>query len=199
MKKAGIIFLCGLVVFALGCKKRPAEPVSVPPSAVGPGENQPQDNKPQVNGESTPAVKKPVTRTAAHLEWMTDFEAAKKKAAAEGKDLLINFTGSDWCPACVRLEKEVFGQNIFIYEAQKHFVFMMADFPRSKAQSEELKSQNERLSRRYRVDSFPTIILADATGKPYAQTSYLDGGPLVYLRHLARLRMQRSAGEINSR
>ena len=34
---------------------------------------------------------------AAGDEWMTDFEAAKKKAAAENKSLLVDFTGSDWC------------------------------------------------------------------------------------------------------
>ena len=29
--------------------------------------------------------------------WITDYEAAKKQAAKEGKDILMDFTGSDWC------------------------------------------------------------------------------------------------------
>src|SRR5688572_31835841 len=41
-------------------------------------------------------------------DWLTDIEAAKKKAAAENKPILALFTGSDWCPACIKWEKEVF-------------------------------------------------------------------------------------------
>ena len=44
---------------------------------------------------------------------MTDYAAAKIKAAAEQKPLLLEFTGSDWCPPCMRLNKEVFSQKVF--------------------------------------------------------------------------------------
>ena len=40
--------------------------------------------------------------------WMTDFEAAKVKAKAENKPMLLSFTGSDWCPPCMALKKNVF-------------------------------------------------------------------------------------------
>jgi len=40
--------------------------------------------------------------------WLTDLDAAKKQAAAEKKDILIDFTGSDWCGWCIKLDKEVF-------------------------------------------------------------------------------------------
>jgi hypothetical protein len=33
---------------------------------------------------------------AADEGWTTDFAAAQARAAAEGKDLLLDFTGSDW-------------------------------------------------------------------------------------------------------
>jgi thioredoxin-related protein len=122
---------------------------------------------------------------------MTDFEAAKKKAAAEGKDLLLDFTGSDWCPGCIQLEKEVLGQKLFIYEAQKHFVFVMVDFPKKKKLSPSLEQQNERLAQRFGVEVFPTVLLADATGKPYAEAVYQGGGPLPFLQQLAQLQMKK--------
>ena len=38
------------------------------------------------------------TLSAAEL-WTEDFAAAKAQAKKEGKDLLLDFTGSDWCGA----------------------------------------------------------------------------------------------------
>ena len=40
--------------------------------------------------------------------WLTDYSAARAKAEVEGKPLMINFTGSNWCSGCVRLNKEIF-------------------------------------------------------------------------------------------
>ena len=45
--------------------------------------------------------------------WSSDFAAAKKEAAASNKDLLVDFTGSDWCGWCIKLDKEVFSQEPF--------------------------------------------------------------------------------------
>ena len=56
--------------------------------------------------------------------WMTDFEAAKEKAKKEGKDLLIDFTGSDWCGWCIKLSKEVFEQEAFKKEAPQSFILV---------------------------------------------------------------------------
>jgi thioredoxin-related protein len=130
---------------------------------------------------------------AASVSWVTDFEMAKKKAADEGKDLFINFTGSDWCGWCIRLDKEVFRQKLFASEAPTRFVFVKIDFPRQTSLPAALKKQNDQLAQEYQVQGFPTIILADATGKTYAQTGYQEGGPMAYLQHLAELRMQRPA------
>ena len=45
---------------------------------------------------------------AAEVKWYADFDEAQKVAVAEGKDLLVDFTGSDWCGWCIKLEEEVF-------------------------------------------------------------------------------------------
>ncbi|MDT8391733.1 MAG: thioredoxin family protein [Lentisphaeria bacterium] len=36
--------------------------------------------------------------------WMTDYDAALKKAKAENKVVILDFSGSDWCVWCVRLD-----------------------------------------------------------------------------------------------
>jgi len=124
-------------------------------------------------------------------DWFENFENAKAKAAKEGKDLLLDFTGSDWCGPCIALKSEVFDSKVFEKEGSKHFVMVELDFPKLKELPESLKKQNEKLREYYRVNSFPTVVLADAKGRPYAKTGFLPGGPEEYLKNLAELRKQR--------
>jgi thioredoxin-related protein len=121
-------------------------------------------------------------------EWLTDMDRAMQQAAAEHKDLLLDFTGSDWCGWCIRLNEEVFTKPQFD-EAQDHFVLVELDFPadESKIAPETLK-QNESWQQKLGVEGFPTIYLTDAQGRPYAMTGYRDGGVGPYLEHLAELR-----------
>jgi thioredoxin-related protein len=119
--------------------------------------------------------------------WLTDFEEARKIAAKEDKSILIDFTGSDWCGWCIKLKKEVFSHDEFVKEASKDFVLVELDFPKKNNQSEEEKAANKALVKKYNVQGFPTIILADAEGKKFGQTGYREGGPAPYLKHLKKL------------
>ena len=85
------------------------------------------------------------TAPAGDAEWLDDFEAAKAKAEKDGKDLLLDFTGSDWCSWCGKLKEEVFNTEAFQKEAPKHFVLVELDFPRQKKLAEKVKQQNEKL------------------------------------------------------
>ena len=64
-------------------------------------------------------------------EWMTDLEAAKAKAAAENKAVLVDFTGSDWCGWCIRLRKQVLDTPAFEAYARDKFVLMEVDVPQN--------------------------------------------------------------------
>lgn len=121
--------------------------------------------------------------------WTSDFEAAKAQAAKENKDLLVDFTGSDWCGWCIKLKEEVFVHDAFKQGVQDTFVLVELDYPRDKTKlSEEVQKQNARLKEAYPVRGFPTILLCDAQGLPYAQTGYQAGGPENYVKHLNELR-----------
>ena len=123
--------------------------------------------------------------------WHTDFEAAKKMAEQEGKDLLVNFTGSDWCGWCIKLRKEAFDQEAFRKGAKDLFVLVELDFPRDRSKlSKETREQNEQLKNRFEIRGFPTILLCDAQGRPYARTGYQPGGGTNYVDHLASLKKQ---------
>jgi thioredoxin-related protein len=125
--------------------------------------------------------------------WTDDYEAARKQAAAEGKDILIDFTGSDWCVWCVKLRKEVFDQPGFA-PAKDKFVLLELDYPKDKSRvTEAIALQNAGLLKKYPVKAYPTILLCDAAGKPFAATGYQSGGPEKYLPHLDSLLAKKSS------
>lgn len=126
--------------------------------------------------------------------WTHDFEAAKATAQKEKKDLLLDFTGSDWCGWCIRLNEEVFSKDAFKNVVPNDFVLVELDYPKDESKLKpETKAQNAKLSEQFAIQGYPTIILADASGRPYAKTGYQEGGPENYVAHLASLREARTA------
>ncbi len=124
----------------------------------------------------------------AQAAWLNNYESARAQAGKEHKDMLLVFSGSDWCRWCQQLQKEVFSQKKFNQEAEKDFILVEIDFPRKKEMADAIKEQNQNLAKKYGVTGFPTVILADAAGKPYAKTGYQQGGADVYLSQLKDLR-----------
>src|SRR5947209_17010939 len=84
----------------------------------------------------------------ADTEWLTDFKKAQEAARTTHKPLLIEFTGSDWCPPCIMLRRDVFSSKQFQEYAAKTFVLLELDFPRRKEQPRELTMQNQELAAR---------------------------------------------------
>lgn len=125
--------------------------------------------------------------------WSVDYAAAKKEAAETKKDLLIEFTGSDWCPPCIKLNKEVISQDAFKAGVKDKFVLLEVDSPKDKSKlSEETLKQNAELGKKYQIKGVPTILLCDADGKPFAKTGYQPGGPEAYVKHLDELRAKKA-------
>lgn len=122
------------------------------------------------------------------LKWLTNFETAKALALTQNKTLLINFTGSDWCPPCMMLEKEVFKQPEFAAYAAKHLVLLEVDFPHVKMQSLEEKATNEKLAEQFGIEGFPTVVLLDASGQPLGALGYEPGGPMPFLNTIEKAR-----------
>ena len=136
----------------------------------------------------------PLSLCAEPSEWLIDFEAAKKKAAEEKKSLLVNFTGSDWCGYCIRLEKEVFSKDAFREGVKDKFVLVTIDYPEDESKvDDKTRAQNEKLGEQYHVDGYPTIMLADAAARPYAFTGYEPGGADKYMAHLNDLMAVKTA------
>lgn len=113
-------------------------------------------------------------------EWLTDVKAAREKAAAENKFVLMDFTGSDWCPWCIKLRKEVFDQPEFNEYAVANLILVEVDFPRHKSQDPEQLKANQTLAQSYGIQGFPTVIVTDPQGNAVGKTGYMPGGPRVF-------------------
>ena len=121
-------------------------------------------------------------------KWLTDYNTALAQAKAENKKVFIDFTGSDWCGWCIKLDKEIFSTPEFADYAAKNLVLVKADFPRSKPQSAELKAQNAKLQQQFQIQGYPTLIILDAGGKQIGEMGYMDGGPKPFLEKLSQLK-----------
>ena len=121
--------------------------------------------------------------------WIADFDRAAALAQKQGKSLLVDFTGSDWCIWCKRLDGEVFATEEFVAAASEDFVLVSLDFPSGAEARAAVPNpkRNEELKRKYEVQGFPTVLLMTPTGEVFAQTGYQPGGPEKYLAHLAEL------------
>jgi thioredoxin-related protein len=116
--------------------------------------------------------------------WITDIKAAQSQARSENKLILVNFTGSDWCPWCIRLKNEVFSKPEFASFAGENLVLLEIDFPRQKPMPAEVKKANGKLADHYKVGGYPSVHVLDAEGKSLGQTGYMPGGPKPFVEKI---------------
>ena len=116
-------------------------------------------------------------------QWETNYNAALEQAAKQNKMVLLDFTGSDWCGWCIKLQKDTFSKPEFQKFAAESLVLVELDFPRGKEQSEDLKKQNEQLAEKFGIQGFPTLVLLNPQGKEAARNvGYLQGGPEAFIK-----------------
>jgi protein disulfide-isomerase len=112
---------------------------------------------------------------AAEGEWLTDLPKAQAKAKTEKKLVLADFTGSDWCPPCKALHKNVLSDPEFKKYAKDNLILVEIDFPKRKKQDPELERTNRALAEKFQVEAFPTVIVFDSAGKEVKRESGYGG------------------------
>ena len=123
-----------------------------------------------------------IVSSARAAEWTEDYASAAATAKKEHKYLLLDFTGSDWCSWCKRIDKEVFATDSFKAFADKQLILVKVDFPRSVPQSDAVKAQTKNLSDAYGVEGYPTLVVLDADQKVvFKQDGYEPGGAEAFI------------------
>ena len=125
-----------------------------------------------------------LTSLYANDEWLTDFQKAQELSKEKGIPILANFSGSDWCGWCIRLDKEVFSQPAFKTYADKNLILFLADYPSKKKQTDSVKKQNRSLAEKYGIRGYPTVLLLDSNGNVLLKTGYKRGGAESYIKHI---------------
>jgi len=120
--------------------------------------------------------------------WSEDYTQSLAQGKAEKKLVLLDFTGSDWCVWCKKLDKEVFSTPEFQDYAKEHLVLMEVDFPQQKAQEGKIKAQNDKLQAKFNIEGYPTVIVLNSEGKPVGKLGYMEGGPKAFIAALEQLK-----------
>jgi len=142
----------------------------------------PPPSRPPADANTTPP--EPAEQTSG-LPWGTDLPTALNQARSEHKMVLLDFTGSDWCPWCIKFDHEVLSTGKFASYAQSKLVLVLVDFPRTSPQSDLLKRANRELAKRFGVDGYPTYVLLNDAGKELGrQVGYAEGGPDAFIAEL---------------
>ncbi len=124
--------------------------------------------------------------------WIADFDRAQEVARETGKDLFVDFTGSDWCGWCTKLDNEVFSFAKFKQAIARDYVMVKIDLPRKPSALSRVPdiARNRALVKQYGVRSYPTVLLMTAEGEVYGRTGYREGGPEAFVEHIASLRSE---------
>ena len=126
------------------------------------------------------------------LVWLTDLPQAQARAKTERKSVLLFFHGSDWCPTCLEMQRQVFASPEFAQFARRALVLVDVDFPDKHKQSDELSRANLALKAKFnlssvRAEGFPTLVLLNESGETvFQETGYAGGGPAEVLPKLQR-------------
>ncbi|MFN8219821.1 MAG: thioredoxin family protein [Fimbriimonadales bacterium] len=113
--------------------------------------------------------------------WLTSWSEAAKLSKKTGKPILADFTGSDWCYWCKKLDSEIFSTKEFKSWAAKNVVLLTLDFPQKTKQDAKLKQQNDGLAKKYGIQGFPTVLVLNASGDKLGELGYMEGGPSKWL------------------
>jgi|GEM_PF-1080612 len=128
-------------------------------------------------------------RYSASTLWRTEYLGALEEARVQHKKLLIDFTGSDWCKWCMKMEQDTLSKPEFINYAAKNLVLLRLDYPNHLIQPEDIKRQNKELATQFHPNGYPTFVLLDGSGKELGRMSgYYEGGPAVFTSMLDRFK-----------
>ena len=118
--------------------------------------------------------------------WLRNYDEAMAAAERTGRPVLTIFTGSDWCPHCVTLEKKVLDSAHFLAWAENRVVLLMIDLPQQGISTEERQTRSK-VCIKYGVRSFPsTVLIAPDGAKIAAQAGYHGQTPEAWLAALEK-------------
>jgi thioredoxin-related protein len=124
---------------------------------------------------------------AAEEAWQVSLPEAMAQAKQENKLLLLDFTGSDWCHWCKKMDAETFAQPEFIDYARQNLVLVRLDFPAHSPQAPAIKAANHELQNQYGVRGYPTVVILKSDGTLlWKHAGFIAGGPAALIAEIGK-------------
>ena len=126
-----------------------------------------------------------ITNLIVAQDWQYNFDDAKKQASEQDKNIIIVFSGSDWCAPCIKLDRSIWQSEAFKKESDKSWIMVRADFPRKKANklTNEQTEHNRKLAEKYNLEgSFPLVVVLDKNTKVLGKMGFKNISPEEYIK-----------------
>jgi protein disulfide-isomerase len=121
----------------------------------------PTPTKPAATTTAAAEQPKPAPYASAKAGWLVDLDEAYAISEKSGKPILANFTGSDWCGWCKKLDADVFSKPAFKEWADKNVVLLELDFPRRFKIPQKNAQQNAGMAQALGITGYPTVWVLD--------------------------------------
>lgn len=114
------------------------------------------------------------------IKWYINYDEAFKEAKKQNIPILLFFHGSDWCPPCIRMQKEVFSSEKFTKSTSDKVVFLDVDFPVKNKLSDKQLEHNQKLKAKFGLpqefsQGYPQVVIVDLNGKVLYQEKGYSG------------------------
>ena len=124
-------------------------------------------------------------------------QTAMPLAKEQGRDIMLEFTGKEWCPPCIHLRTKILETAEFDKAVGDKYVLVEVVFPRLPeavaAMPESQRNANEKLLDYHHIQTgLPTVLLLDAAGRPYAQVAGARSTTAEYVKALEEAAAVRS-------
>lgn len=125
---------------------------------------------------------------ATHAQVLQNPYQAFAAAAQSGKNIMLVFSGSDWCVPCIQFNKKVLADSTFLSFANDHLILLEADFPQRKKIPQPLRQQYDSLAAAFNpAGAFPQVVLLSPEKKLMAHIPYRQQSPEGFIAALKQL------------
>lgn len=122
--------------------------------------------------------------------WLTSFEEAIIVSENTGKNILMVFSGTDWCRPCIQLNTQILETEEFLSWAKANVVLLVFKFPKSKknALSCEQQAYNDAMAEKYNPQGyFPKVLIVDKMGIELGCLGFMNVTPSEYIIEIEKI------------
>lgn len=98
-------------------------------------------------------------------------EEGLRAAREQKRAVMLDFTGTDWCTACIHLRRRIIDSPAFEEALGHKLVLVSVEYPRTPALKEAITPEEwekrEDLLRSYGLEALPAVVLMDEDGLPF--------------------------------